>query len=91
MLTRTFSGPQPRPSRISIVIDRETTSRDARSFADGAYLRSARAIAWMPVFGSPNLIAHELAALHTAALLEGSPLPFGIRRSSRNTHWGVAA
>jgi len=37
---RTFSGPQPRPSRISIVIDRDTTSRDARSFADGAYLPS---------------------------------------------------
>ncbi len=31
------AGPQPRPSRISIVIARETTSRDARSFADGAY------------------------------------------------------
>ena len=26
-------GPQPRPSRISIVIARLTTSRDARSFA----------------------------------------------------------
>jgi len=28
--------PTPRPSRISTVIDRETTSREARSFADGA-------------------------------------------------------
>ena len=37
---RTFSGPQPRPSRISMVMDRDTTSRDAKSFADGAYLRS---------------------------------------------------
>lgn len=33
-----FSGPQPRPSRISRVIDRDTTSRDARSLAEGAYL-----------------------------------------------------
>ena len=37
---RTFSGPQPRPSRISIVMDRETTSLDAKSFADGAYLNA---------------------------------------------------
>ena len=30
------SGPTPRPSRISIVIERETTSREARSLACGA-------------------------------------------------------
>ena len=28
------SGPTPRPSRISMVIERETTSREARSFAE---------------------------------------------------------
>lgn len=33
-----FSGPHPRPSRISIVMLRDTTSREARSLADGAYL-----------------------------------------------------
>ena len=31
-----FSLPTPRPSRISIVIERETTSREARSLAEGA-------------------------------------------------------
>ncbi len=31
-------SPTPRPSRISIVIERLTTSRDARSLAVGAYL-----------------------------------------------------
>ena len=30
-----FSGPTPRPSRISIVMARETTSREARSLACG--------------------------------------------------------
>ncbi len=30
--------PTPRPSRISMVMDRETTSREARSLAVGAYL-----------------------------------------------------
>ena len=34
------SGPHPRPSLISMVIDRDTTSRDARSFAVGAYLQN---------------------------------------------------
>ena len=34
------SGPHPRPSLISMVIDRDTTSRDARSFAVGAYLHN---------------------------------------------------
>ena len=29
-------GPQPRPSRISMVMARDTTSRDARSLAEGA-------------------------------------------------------
>jgi hypothetical protein len=33
-----FSGPHPRPSLISMVIDRLTTSREARSLAVGAYL-----------------------------------------------------
>lgn len=33
-----FSGPTPRPSRISMVMERDTTSRDARSLAVGAYL-----------------------------------------------------
>ena len=28
--------PTPRPSRISMVIERDTTSREARSLADGA-------------------------------------------------------
>lgn len=31
-------GPTPLPSLISMVIDRDTTSREAKSFADGAYL-----------------------------------------------------
>jgi len=31
-------GPTPRPSMISTVIERETTSREARSLAVGAYL-----------------------------------------------------
>ena len=35
-----FSGPTPRPSRISMVMLRDTTSRDARSSAVGAYLQS---------------------------------------------------
>lgn len=39
--TWSFSGPHPRPSRISIVMLRDTTSRDARSFAVGAYLGAA--------------------------------------------------
>lgn len=34
-----FSGPTPRPSRISIVMERDTTSRLARSLAEGAYLK----------------------------------------------------
>lgn len=33
-------GPQPLPSLISIVMERETTSRDARSLAVGAYLHT---------------------------------------------------
>ena len=37
-----MSGPTPRPSLISIVMDRETTSREARSFAVGAYLAAGR-------------------------------------------------
>jgi hypothetical protein len=36
----TFSGPTPRPSLISIVMARDTTSRDARSLAVGAYLQT---------------------------------------------------
>ena len=40
--TWSFSGPHPRPSRISIVMLRDTTSRDARSFAVGAYLAQRR-------------------------------------------------
>lgn len=36
--TWSFSGPHPRPSRISSVMLRDTTSRDARSLAVGAYL-----------------------------------------------------
>jgi hypothetical protein len=31
-------GPHPLPSKISTVIALETTSLDAKSFADGAYL-----------------------------------------------------
>ena len=31
-------GPQPRPALISSVFERDTTSREARSFAVGAYL-----------------------------------------------------
>lgn len=41
-------GPQPRPSRISIVIDRDTTSRDARSLAVGAYRSMNRSPAPRP-------------------------------------------
>lgn len=33
-------SPTPRPSRISIVMERDTTSRDARSLAVGAYLQA---------------------------------------------------
>jgi hypothetical protein len=38
--SRTFSGPTPRPSLISMVMARDTTSRDARSLAVGAYLHT---------------------------------------------------
>ena len=34
-----FSGPTPLPSRISMVMDLDTTSRDAKSLAVGAYLQ----------------------------------------------------
>jgi hypothetical protein len=37
-----YDLPTPRPSLISIVIDLETTSREARSFAVGAYLSMKR-------------------------------------------------
>ena len=35
-------GPTPRPSLISIVMARLTTSRDAKSLAEGAYLSMKR-------------------------------------------------
>ena len=38
-------GPTPRPSMISTVIERETTSREARSLAVGAYLYTQAACA----------------------------------------------
>ena len=38
------SGPHPLPSLISIVMDRDTTSRDAKSFAVGAYLHTCRCL-----------------------------------------------
>lgn len=41
--TWSLCGPTPRPSRISIVMLRDTTSRDARSLAVGAYLRRTSA------------------------------------------------
>lgn len=38
--SRTFSGPTPRPSLISMVMERDTTSREAKSLAVGAYLET---------------------------------------------------
>ncbi len=62
----TFSGPQPRPSRISIVIERDTTSLDARSFADGAYLRVTKG-----VFYKRNLPAQYTRAVTSCSHVAG--------------------
>ena len=40
----TLLGPTPLPSRISMVMERDTTSLEARSFAVGAYLKKYMSI-----------------------------------------------
>lgn len=54
-----FFAPTPRPSWISIVIDRDTTSREARSFADGAYLETDNEATIVSVPGLQEITVHE--------------------------------
>jgi hypothetical protein len=52
-----FFLPTPRPSRISMVIARETTSREARSLAEGANLheRSPSALTIAAFAAAPSV------------------------------------
>ena len=58
--TWSLLGPQPRPSRISSVMLRDTTSREARSLAVGAYLRNAPGLRPAPQAPEEALLALQL-------------------------------
>ena len=73
-----FSGPTPRPSRISMVMERDTTSLEARSLAVGAYLRGNKRgeeLCWWPaiVVGLGAPWCNEQNSVRQVAYRESQP------------------